>query len=78
MARAYQLPDGRTLQVCPGLGGTWIIGVRNPATGSSHRYRGLGVYDTREAAEEALHQKAGEISATQGPSRWWAEVEPAS
>ena len=76
--RAYQLPDGRVLQVCPGLGDTWIIGVRNPATGSSHRYRGLGVYGTREAAEESLHQKAGAIRATQGPASWWTEVESTS
>lgn len=78
MARAYQLPDGRTLQVCPGLGGAWFIGVRNQATGSSHRYRGLGVFDTREAAEEALHLKAGAINATQGPAQHWVEVESAS
>jgi len=68
------LPDGRVLEACKGLGDCWIAGFRNEKTGSSHRYRGLGTFQSKEEAEESIELKSYEIRATEGPAKWWTEL----
>lgn len=73
--RHWQMPDGRILSACAGLGDAWIIGIRNPATNAVRRYRGLGVYRSIHEAQEALDNKAAFINATRGPKHQWREVQ---